>query len=55
MKKLLNDENKFKKLSTDLTHLREGQSQRYLCQLNKSTNFLDKKTYNEIYLSGSQC
>ena len=54
MKKLLNDENKFKKLSTDPTHLREGQLQRYLCQLNKSTNFLDKKTYHEIYPSGSQ-
>ena len=54
MKKLLNDEKKFKKLSTDPTHLREGQLQRYLRQLNKSKNFLDKKTYDEIYPSGSQ-
>ena len=54
MKKLLNDEKKFKTLSTDPTHLRERQLQRYLRQLNKSKNFLDKKTYDEICPSGSQ-
>ena len=57
MKKLLNDEKKIKNLCTDPTyqvHLREGQLKRYLRQLNKSKNFLDKKTYDEIYPSGSQ-
>ena len=54
MKKLLNDEKKNSKISTDITHLREGHLQRYLHQLNKSNNFLDKKTYDEIYPSGSQ-
>ena len=54
MKKLLNHEKKFKKLSTDPTHLREGQLQRYLRKLNRSKNFLDKKTYDELYPSRSQ-
>ena len=54
MKKLLNDEKKFKRISTDPTHLRQRQLQRYLRQLNKSKKFLDNKTYNEIYPFGSQ-
>ena len=54
MKKLLNDENKLKKLSTDSTHLREGELQRCLRQLKKSKNFLDKNTSDKIYLCGSQ-
>ena len=50
---LLNDKNKFKKLSEDSTKLREGQLQRYLRELNKK-QFLDDATYERIYPSGSQ-
>ena len=54
VKKLLNDEKEIKKLSADPTHLREGHLERYLRQLNISKNFSDKKTYDEIFHSGSQ-
>ena len=50
---LLNDKNKFKKLSEDPTKLREGQLQRYLRELKKK-QFLDDATYERIYPSGSQ-
>ena len=50
---LSSNKNKFKKLSEDLTKLREGQLQRYLRELKKK-QFLDDATYERIYPSGSQ-
>ena len=50
---LSSNKNKFKKLSEDLTKLREGQLQRYLRELKKK-QFLDDATYERIYQSGSQ-
>ena len=50
---LSSNKNKFKKLSEDLTKLREGQLQRYLRELKKK-QFFDDATYERIYPSGSQ-
>ena len=50
---LLNNKNKFKKLSEDPTKLREGQLQRYSRELKKK-QFLDDATYERIYRYGSQ-
>ena len=48
MYELLNDESKFKQLTSDPTKLREGQLQRYLRKLNNKAYF-DESIYDYIY------
>ena len=52
MYELLNDESKFKQLTSDPTKLREGQLQRYLRKLN-SKGYFDESIYDYIYPAGS--
>ena len=52
MYELLNDESKFKQLSSDPTKLHEGQLQRYLRKLNNK-RYSDKIVYDCIYPEGS--
>ena len=52
MYELLNDESKFKQLTSDPTKLREGQLQRYLRKLNNKAYF-DESIYDYIYPAGS--
>ena len=49
---LLNDENKFKQLTSDPTELRENQLQRYLRKLNNK-GYFDESVYDYIYPAGS--
>ena len=51
MYELLNDESKFKQLSSDPTKLHEGQLQRYLRKLNNK-RYSDKIVYDCIYPEG---
>ena len=52
MYELLNDESKFRKLSSDPTKLRDGQLQSYLRKLN-SKGYFDESVYDYIYPVGS--
>ena len=52
MYELLNDESKFKQLTSDPTKLREGQLQRYLRKL-KNKGYFDESIYDYIYPAGS--
>ena len=52
MYELLNDESKFKQLTSDPTKLREGRLQRYLRKLNNK-GYFDEAIYNYIYPAGS--
>ena len=52
MYELLNDESKFKQLTSDPTKLHEGQIQCYLRKLNKKIYF-DESIYDYIYPTGS--
>ena len=52
MYELLNDENKFKQLTSDPMKLREGQLQRYLRKLNNK-GYFDESVYDYIYPAGS--
>ena len=50
---IISDTSKFKKLSSDLTLLREGQLQRFLRKL-KNKEFFTKEVHDKIYPSGSK-
>ena len=52
MYELLNDESKFKQLTSDPTKLCEGQLQRYLRKLNNK-GYFDESIYDYIYPAGS--
>ena len=52
MYELLNDESKFKQLTSDPRKLREGQLQRYLRKLNNK-GYFDESIYDYIYPAGS--
>ena len=52
MYELLNNESKFKQLTSDPTKLREGQLQRYLRKLNNK-GYFDESIYDYIYPAGS--
>ena len=52
MYELLNDESKFKQLTSDSSKLREGQLQRYLRKLNNK-GYFDGSIYDYIYPAGS--
>ena len=49
---IINDTSKFKKLSKDVTKLREGQLQRFMRKL-KSNSIFNESNYKSIYPSGS--
>ena len=51
MYELLNDESKFKQLTSDPTKLHEGQLQRYLRKLNNK-GYFDQNAYDYIYPGG---
>ena len=50
---IISDSSQFKKLKNDPTLLREGQLQRFLCNLKKNGE-IDNIIYDKIYPSGSQ-
>ena len=52
MYELLNDESRFKQLTSDPTKLREGQLQHYLRKLNNK-GYFDTSIYDYIYPAGS--
>ena len=51
MDELLNDESKFKQLTSDPTKLREGQLQRYFRKLNNK-GYFDESIYDYVYPAG---